>query len=313
VRYCLHGVGLELDEYVPAWPRWESNTGPAWTVHVDHVGNDLFDAGLVRAGNPQWNWTGQPARPEGLSTLTITGGPGDGSATRYIVDWSNQTIAIAYTHAKDGGWDGTLELLNRWVLPMIARAASGDLPLHAATVMRHGQAILLAGASGVGKSTLTAALVNAGARLLGDEPAVVVAREGKCTVWPGEASVRLDGGEAPAGLVPAGTRFGKSLYRSTDPHRGERPIPVLAVCLLAARRSGAHPQLNQLAPAQAFTELMAQRYSFPGKPVVIRSDFVAASHVVDTTPVFHVAMPEGVRHLDAAALELWDQLQGARA
>jgi hypothetical protein len=313
VRYCLHGVGLELAETVPAWPLSDNEALPAWTVRVDHAGNELINAGLVRSGDPQWEWTGEPARAEGVATLTVTGGPGDGSATRYVVNWPNQTISIAYTHAGNGGWDGTLELLNRWVVPMIARATSGDLPLHATTVQNHGQALLLAGVSGAGKSTLTAALVNAGAQLLGDEPAVVTARAGQSAVWPGEASVRLVDAAAPAELAPAGTRFGKSVYRTAVPHQSGHPIPVLAICLLAARHNGASPRLTRLAPAQAFTELMAQRYSFTGTREVIRSDFVAASQVAAATPVFHLAMPQGLDRLNAVAPGLWDLLEGTNS
>ena len=354
MRYCLHGVNLELAEDVPAWPRSAKQATPAWAVRIDHEGAALTEAGLVRAGAPQWHWTGEPTAPTGVATLTVTGGPGEGSATRYIVDWPNRTIEVAYTHAAADGWAGTVELLTRWVVPMIARASADDLPLHATTVMLDGQALLIAGPSGAGKSTLTAALLNAGAELLGDEPAAVRVGEGRLSVWPGEATVRLHqagqpaaqlahphpeappkkawlaefstfaeppAAEPPAAAPPtpappagtqlAGTRFGKAVFRSITPHPGDKPIPVLALCLLGPRHAGAQPQLTALPADVALTRLMAERYSFPGRPSAVRSDFAAAARVASTGRVVELQMPNSLEQLQSAAASLWDALRGA--
>ena len=326
VRYCLHGVNLELVEEVLAWPRSATQATPAWAVRVDHEGAALTEAGLVRAGAPQWHWTGEPTAPAGVATLTVTGGPGEGSATRYIVDWPARTIEVAYTHAAADGWAGTVELLTRWVVPMIARASADDLPLHATTVMLDGQALLIAGPSGAGKSTLTAALLDAGAELLGDEPAVVRAGEGRFSVWPGEATVRLHQagqpaaeppaaapptGRPPAGTQRAGTRFGKAVFRSITPHPGDKPIPVLALCLLGPRHAGAQPQLTALPADVALTRIMAERYSFPGRPSAVRSDFAAAARVASTGRVVELQMPNSLEQLESAAASLWDAAQGA--
>ena len=337
MRYCLHGVNLELAEDVPAWPRSAKQATPAWAVRIDHEGAALTEAGLVRAGAPQWHWTGEPTALTGVATLTVTGGPGEGSATRYIVDWPARTINVAYTHAANDGWAGTVELLTRWVVPMIARASADDLPLHATTVMLDGQALLIAGPSGAGKSTLTAALLDAGAELLGDEPAVVRAGEGRLSVWPGEATVRLlqagqpaaeppaaefpPAAEPPAAAPPtpappagtqlAGTRFGKAVFRSITPHPGDKPIPVLALCLLGPRHAGAQPQLTALPADVALTRLMAERYSFPGRPPAVRSDFAAAARVASTGRVVELQMPNSLEQLESAAASLWDAAQGA--
>lgn len=315
---------LDLAEDLPAWPRSATQADPAWAVRIDHIGTALTEAGLVRAGDPQWRWTGEPTAPTGVATLTVTGGPGEGSATRYVVDWAARTIDVAYTHAANGGWEGTVELLNRWVVPMIARAAAEDLPVHATTVMLDGQALLIAGPSGAGKSTLTAALLNTGAELIGDEPAVVRVPEGRLEVWPGEATVRFhDAGPAapphdaepdplaPAGTQRAGSRFGKAVYRRISPHPGDELITVLALFLLGTRHGGTQPHITALRADVALTRLMAERYSFPGRPPAVRSDFATAARVASTGRVFDLQMPNSLERLESAAASLWDAAQGA--
>lgn len=341
VHYRLHGVDLNLAEDVPAWPRSATQAATAWEVRVDHVGAELVASKLVRAGSPQWHWHGEPSSPEGEATLTITGGPGEGSATRYVVNWPDRTINVTYTHAASDGWDGVVELLSRWVVPMIARAATEDLPLHATTVRLNGRAVLIAGPSGAGKSTLTAALLNTGAELLGDEPAVVQASRGRLSVWPGEASIRLHepltsapevptslatfellhpdvpnldpprASEAPAGTHRVGTRFGKSVFHSTASHSGDEPIPVLALCLLSPRHADGQPTINVLPPDAAFTRVMSERYSFPGRPAAVRSDFATTARVASTGRVVDLHLPDKLDRVPVVASTLWDVLQGA--
>lgn len=311
VRYCLHGIDLELDEMVPAWPLSAKQATDRWIVRVDHAGSDLVEAGLVRTGDPQWYWTGEPTSAMGICALTITGGPGEGSATRYVVDTPARSIDISYTHAAAEGWEGVVELLNRWVVAGIARSSSGALPLHATSVVRNGQALLIAGVSGSGKSTLTWALLKAGAELLGDEPAVVRTTGRECAVWPGEASVRLhQPGRVPAGLTPAGTRFGKSIFRAASSRVAGEPIPVLAVCLLGPRTTAPLPQVTRLSADHALSGLMAQRYAFAGRPQSIRSDFTAAARLAASGKVVQLAMPDGLDRVASAAALLWDAVEG---
>ncbi len=68
----------------------------------------------------------------------------------------------------------------------------GMLAIHAGVVEFDGRAVLLAGASGYGKSTLTLALVRAGGRLLTDEMAVIAPDDRTVLPFPRGVHVRPD-------------------------------------------------------------------------------------------------------------------------
>ena len=81
--------------------------------------------------------------------------------------------------------DGVIEALT---LKLVT--GTGRHPVHAATVVRNGRALLLAGPSGVGKSTLAYAASRAGLQVRGDE-AAYVQRDPALRVWGMPGTVRL--------------------------------------------------------------------------------------------------------------------------
>jgi hypothetical protein len=74
-----------------------------------------------------------------------------------------------------------------WV---IANNAHQFLVIHAAVVERHGRALIFPGSPGSGKSTLCAALINRGWRLLSDEMALVSLANGLVTPFPRPVSLK---------------------------------------------------------------------------------------------------------------------------
>lgn len=311
VHFCLHGVELDVNVNIPEWPTGSASPPRRWHILVDHVGAQLAESHLIRAGTPQWQWEGDPTNQQQECSLMVTGGPGTGSATRFTINWQARTVNVSYTHAAHGGWQGTKDLLNRWVVPMIARTTAHDLPLHAATVSHHGEALLVAGDSGAGKSTLTAALVNAGGELMGDEPAVIHITTDQVQVWPGEAQLRLTQGSAPTGLQLAGHQYGKSSYRRTTSQPGYTPMPVLAICLLGPRMEGKHPRVTPLSVDRAINALMAQRYAHASASQVTRRDFATAVRAAHTRRVVQLQLPDDLQQLPFAAEELWALVKAA--
>jgi hypothetical protein len=321
---------------VESWPLLNEPAADRWTVHVDDVGKALRDQNLVRSGVPRWRWDGDVAHPHGSFELTITGGEGEGSATLFRVDWASRTLSVAFTHADEGGWFGTADLLNRWIVPMIARAL-GDLPLHACSVARNSSALLLAGDSGTGKSTLTAALVSSGWGLLGDEPAVVQTGDTKLGVWPGAALLRLlpeaaglmeSNGRTSDGRSPrtassdtgsssgpenggqevtlrrAGSLNGKLSFFNPNPNSSSEPVPVKAIAFIGPRTADGGVVLQRLTPREALARLIGVRYSAPNRPDVVKADLAPMAHVAASERVIEIQLPNGVHLLPDAATQL---------
>jgi hypothetical protein len=76
-------------------------------------------------------------------------------------------------HARSLNLSEVLDALESYMHVYLAEYAANRIFVHAGVVGWHGQAILLPGASGAGKSTIVAALLRAGATYLSDEYAVL--------------------------------------------------------------------------------------------------------------------------------------------
>jgi hypothetical protein len=134
-----------------------------------------------------------------------------------------------------GAWDA---LLGGQVLPLVATLRGLEV-FHAAGVVWEGRANLLCAAQGVGKTSLAAHLVMAGARLLSDD---VVAVDGDLVAHPGLTVLnvrgpereRVERGAGPAlGQLP--TVNGRTGFVARDPARAQ---PVGAIYVLERAAAG---------------------------------------------------------------------------
>ena len=89
-----------------------------------------------------------------------------------------------------GGW----ERVESELALFAAERLTGLVAVHAAVVVRGSKALLVPGASGVGKSSLCVAAANAGAQVLSDEYALVDPTTGLVTGWRRPVRVRREGG-----------------------------------------------------------------------------------------------------------------------
>lgn len=309
--HCLHGVHLRTSADIDWWPRCSAPVARPWELTIDPSGADLHLAGLVRAGAPQWAWTGLPAGSERTTQLLFSGGDGMGSARRFVIDWEARTICVTLAQPHPHRLRGTLDLVARWVLPLIARVARTVLPVHATSLVVDGRALVVMGASGAGKSTVTAALGAAGATVLGDEPVLLEPTGEGVDVWPGEPVLRLlPATTAMFGNALASTRparaAGKVLFGPSDPGDGSTSVPLLAVCVLGPRHDGASraPSAFLMEGPRAFMALAGNGYAQAQRADLARSDFEVTAAVVERAPVVSVSMPNlssGAALIDAAA------------
>ncbi len=139
VRTDFPALAATLAQLYAGFPIWEAERDSFADFHVD----------VARTRNPL-----RLLRPQAT----------------FLLDGAPPFLPLGAAHALlvfEGGLNWT-----------IAEHATCFLVLHAATVERHGRAVVLPAESGSGKSTLTAALVHRGWRLLSDEFALITPRDG---------------------------------------------------------------------------------------------------------------------------------------
>ncbi len=124
-----------------------------------------------------------------------------------------------------GGW----ERVESELALFAAERLSGLVAIHAAAVIRGAGALLVPGASGVGKSSLCVAAADAGARVLTDEYALVDPVSGLVTGWRRPVRVRrADGGIDRLALTVASgpVPIGLVAIVAYDPHARMSWAPI---------------------------------------------------------------------------------------
>jgi len=172
-----------------------------------------------------------------------------------------------------------------WAAPfkrMIAWASAGRPHglLHGAVLARAGQGVMLAGGSGVGKSTTTAAAILRGLQTAGDdvaliewrEPGIVLAHAAYDSLKVGEGSLALLGGRIAAYGKAVGPGIAKHLLRISDVAPGAltatvRLRAVLLPRLARAKRSSLGPaapgaMLRALGPHSSYVMRVTPESSF---------------------------------------------------
>jgi hypothetical protein len=322
-RVRAHGITLDIDVAVPGWRIDRSPGVDPWTVSI-RVGSPTMRLGpQPRPGRVTWTWDDSDW-PRKVS-VDIHGGPAPGS-TRYVVDRVDRRVDVEGTAAV--GVLGCLEILGKWILPDLARHDLGAVPLHATAVMTSVGAVLVAGESGHGKSSLTAALCAAGAHLVGDEPACVVPTTERSMLLPGIGLLRLDEMSARrldldrtsrwSDVSGGGDESGKLLLADVGGHTGsdrDGADPVVAAIVVLGPRRSAGPLLavEAMAPTAAFRTLFAQRYTRVFHERSVRHDFVALAALTSSTPVLAVELVDDLTVLPDAAHRLLDEVVDVRS
>ncbi|HEX7140818.1 MAG TPA: hypothetical protein VF219_23395 [Vicinamibacterales bacterium] len=144
----------------------------------------------------------------------------------------------------------------------VAEHARNELFVHAGVVEWNGRAILIPGRTFTGKSTLTLAFLQAGARYYSDEYAIIDKR-GRVHPFPRPISIRGPGVREREAFAPA-----------------TRAIPVGWI-LLTAFRGGAKWRPRAITPGQAVLALLANTVSARRRPGgALRVLHRAVEHVV---------------------------------
>lgn len=185
-----------------------------------------------------------------------------------------------------------------WGMPAsLCLLQRGDLPLHAAAVEVAGAGVLFAAPGRFGKTTLAAAFLDAGHRLLAEDLTCLRLAPAPAVV-PGPAMLRVRRDVLEhftprhASIVGA---FGDRVSFAVDePRRGDcAPVPLRAVVLL---REGPVLRLDRLAGAEALRELWALSTRIPTEENR-RQCFRLLGATVASVPCYWLSRPLSIEGL----------------
>jgi hypothetical protein len=195
-------------------------------------------------------------------------------------------------------------LLLDLLLPALL-ASRGHLVLHASAIARGGRAVAFMGPTGVGKSTLAAALTRRGASTLSDDALVLDVRGAGAVAIPTYPGLRL----WPESRTLFGAWSGVRRVRvqhSTRKERwfgarvpfGRQPVPLAALYLLAR---GRRVEVRPVSPAEAMMALVRLSMIFdPTDRVAVGRGFELAARLVEHVPIRRLILPRRPNALDAA-------------
>jgi hypothetical protein len=191
------------------------------------------------------------------------------------------------------GGDAWEHRIGTMAVPLLL-AERGELAVHAAAIAVRGSAVLFAGSSGRGKSTLALAASEAGNPVLSEDGVTVDPGDELLRIWPGMRGVRAATPEGRKGFVelPAA-------------HEAREPLPLGAVCLLGER--GERLEISSLSPAAAVPAFVPSLIH-SGEPAALARAFALLARVLARVPAYRVSLPDDLRRVNASVRSLLEQL-----
>jgi hypothetical protein len=174
--------------------------------------------------------------------------------------------------------------------------------LHASAVAFNGCALVLIGDSGYGKSTLTAALLRAGAQLITDDLLVLQEHDGHYDVAPGAFRLKLDPGTAGSlGLrwtgVPMADGSGKFVYMLDESMCTTASLRIDRILLLQPDAQKARLEAVQI--ADAIRELLAATFNpLHTDPERLTRLLHDAQKIARTTRIERLHVPRDLKNID---------------
>jgi hypothetical protein len=192
----------------------------------------------------------------------------------------------------------------------------GLLPLHASAVAFDGQAVAFCGPAGMGKSTLAAVCVEAGAKLVADDVLIASNEVGShTTINPGMPKIKLwrDAiealGRTTEGLSPDWMRAEK-FHVPFGPFAVTEPVLLSQIFILETEENAGAGAMTVLSGSDAVSELIQNTY----RPEYLDIAHRRATHFADCirlsklTPVVRLRRRRDTAELMKTALMLMDRL-----
>lgn len=229
------------------------------------------------------------------------GGDGERTVLRYpgLCEFvGDRHLACVTVHAHPGMDRGLVVVLAAGTLLAVHLMLRGELVLHASAVRLDGHAVAFVGASGMGKSTLAAALCGHGCALVTDDVLRVDPTEAAVMrVHPGSTESRLRmNARRLADTSPRGatrpTADGRLALRPRT--RVDGPLPLTACVVPLPSRKAEDVSVTRLTPTGALWRMVQfPRVAGWCEPASMDRTFQALADLVERVPVFEATVPWG--------------------
>ena len=266
----------------------------------------LRAASVPRLPPGPWPFHARHLTPDGLQLEYLSH---EGETLRFTIPTDGSRIAIETSFESEQGL--------AYILLGLPLAAAlffrGAVVLHASAVVLDGRAVLVAGQSGSGKSTTTAAALASGAALLSDDLCTLSPTPSGWMVEPGYPWLRLSPDTGlllglPASELPRifgpGNSDDKRWVDSRSLPAGFHPrtTPLVGVCVLAGpRRKDAAPSLRALTPPEGCAVLEPHGFGWKAMGQPLAASLATCARIASRVPVFRVLLPEGLDTMIPAA------------
>nr|UXE46008.1 hypothetical protein Hi04_10k_c554_00007 [uncultured bacterium] len=203
----------------------------------------------------------------------------------------------------------TLESFSTYLLGQIlsfSLIARGAEPLHGTVVALDGRAVGFLGGCGQGKSTLGAAMLQCGGRLVTDDLVALTLGGGSYLVQPGPARIKLFPAVARAliGHKEAAARLNSGTRKLILPLAGSevmsRPVPLAALYVLSRSRESRKVSIQSLPPSDRLLEIVAGSFnSMVLERERLKRQFEFAAQLSARVPIKRLRYPSRLASLPA--------------
>jgi len=185
-----------------------------------------------------------------------------------------------------------------FVIPL-ALLLRGDAILHASAVEIDGKAAAFVGSQGFGKSTLAAAFVRQGFRVLSDDALRLVVRGQRILAYPSFPEIRLSKANVPVFLGAESLRQSGTAFRKKRAPLGKsfchNAIPLEKLFFL---ERGPRIRVRPVESKQAWFNLLNHCYRInPNDSGLLRGEFASFSAIADRVPARELTYPRRLERL----------------
>jgi hypothetical protein len=218
----------------------------------------------------------------------------------------------------------SLEAFSTYMLSQVLSFAllkQGVESLHATVVAIDGSAVAFLGDSGYGKSTIAAAFLQAGYRLITDDVLVLKRGSGGFCAYPGLCRIKLFPEIAGVLLgktvngVPMNPLTPKLIIPLTSDRDWEAPTPLRAIYVLSNPMRRPSPKgitIRRLSQRRAFLALLKNTFNcWADGPERLKRQFVHATQLAQEVPVKRLSYPREVKFLECARVAVLSDLPGS--